>query len=163
MFVKSLEFQRSTAFQHSLDLLQLVEEYRPWFVIPGTERIKPVMVLMVNGGQDENPRFYGQARDAGAVSKRSTVVLCSTANGQRNISVHSRSGCNVCWPSQLETALDAYVLAACSKLTSPSSCHPCRSSSTHASSCCCGWRVYCYVHGLEASAASTLWSAHKPC
>lgn len=58
-----------TAFQHGRDLLQLVEEWRSWFVIPGTERIKPVMVLMVDGEQDENPRFYGQVRGAGLVCK----------------------------------------------------------------------------------------------
>lgn len=60
VFVKSLKFQRSTAYQHGRDLLQLLEEHRAWFVMPGTDRTKPILVLMVDGGQDENPRFYGQ-------------------------------------------------------------------------------------------------------
>ena len=58
-FVKSLKFQRSTSYQHGRDLLQLVEEYAPLFMVPSTTWLKPVMVLMVDGGQDENPRFYG--------------------------------------------------------------------------------------------------------
>lgn len=79
VFVKSLKFQRSTAFQHGRDLLQLVEEYRSWFVIPGTERIKPVMVLMVDGGQDENPRFYGQVRAAAVWQASEPSASCSKA------------------------------------------------------------------------------------
>lgn len=80
-FVKSLKFQRSTAYQHGRDLLQLVEEYRPWFVIPGTERLKPVMVLMVDGGQDEHPRFYGQV---------SCTRVSSTT--QKHAGVHTSNG-----------------------------------------------------------------------
>jgi hypothetical protein len=58
--VKSIKLQRSTPFQHGRDLLQLVEEQHGLFALPGdAERLKPLMVIKVDGGQDENPRFYG--------------------------------------------------------------------------------------------------------
>jgi len=53
--------QHTQPSQHGRDLLQLYEEHRAWVVMPGTDCTESIVVLMMqDGGQDENPSFYRQ-------------------------------------------------------------------------------------------------------
>ena len=70
--VRNLKLQPSTPFQHARDLLWHVENYREWHTSPppnmvpfgtGTAaaaHLKPMKIIIVDGGGDENPRFFNQ-------------------------------------------------------------------------------------------------------
>lgn len=55
---KALKFQPSTPFEHGRNYLELVKLQPHMFSIPGQAgKCKPIHVMMVDGGHDENPRF----------------------------------------------------------------------------------------------------------
>ena len=75
--VRSLKLQPSTPFQHARDLLWHVENYRDWHTAPSSTPtaaspfaaaaaaaqlppLKPMKIIIVDGGGDENPRFFNQ-------------------------------------------------------------------------------------------------------
>lgn len=63
---RCLKLQPSTPFQHARDLLWHVEQYREWHTAPRpsppppSPPLKPMKILIVDGGGDENPRFFNQ-------------------------------------------------------------------------------------------------------
>lgn len=58
--VRCLKLDPSTPFQHARDALWHLENHRAVHVIPGTNILKPFVMLIVDGGGDENPRFVQQ-------------------------------------------------------------------------------------------------------
>lgn len=74
--VRNLKLQPSTPFQHARDLLWHVETYREWHTSPPPQPaapavpaattathsrlLKPMKIIIVDGGGDENPRFFNQ-------------------------------------------------------------------------------------------------------
>ena len=70
--VRNLKLQPSTPFQHARDLLWHVENYREWHTSSPSPSaaaaaaatsplpLKPMKIVIVDGGGDENPRFFNQ-------------------------------------------------------------------------------------------------------
>ncbi|KAK3236420.1 hypothetical protein CYMTET_53443 [Cymbomonas tetramitiformis] len=84
VFVKSLKFQRSTAFQHAREEIYMYETFPELFCIQGTQIRKPVLVLTVDSGQDECVRFYGQVMSGAYVFLRlgiQQMILFTRAAG----------------------------------------------------------------------------------
>ena len=58
--VRCLKLDPSTPFEHTRNALWHIENHRQTHTIPGSDILKPFLLLIVDGGGDENPRFVQQ-------------------------------------------------------------------------------------------------------
>ena len=92
--VRNLKLDPSTPFQHARDLLWHVENYREWHTSPllpsaddggaqSPRPLKPMKIIIVDGGGDENPRFFNQIMCTTIIFLRCgyehLVVACAAA------------------------------------------------------------------------------------
>ena len=95
-FVKSLKYQRSTSYEQTRNQLYLMDKYPALFRMPGSNEMKPVLVIMVDGGQDENPRFYGQIMSSAQLFMRcqlQLLILFTRAGGFSSLNSVERAQC----------------------------------------------------------------------
>ena len=105
--VRCLKLQPSTPFQHARDLLWRIENYRSWHVMPFTNELKPGRIVILDGGMDENPRFFFQIMCNAVIMMRcgyESLILATSAAGFTPLRLVEFGQCH------LSTALDgAYI------------------------------------------------------
>ncbi|GAQ80475.1 hypothetical protein KFL_000550065 [Klebsormidium nitens] len=80
VYVKGMKLQRSTAYEHTRNMLHNLEASPELYQVPGTEKTKPILVNMVDGGGDENPRFYAKKMASAVLFMRGgyELLICAT-------------------------------------------------------------------------------------
>ena len=106
--VRCLKLQPSTPFQHARDLLWRIKNYRQWHVTPFTDELKPARIIILDGGMDENPRFFFQIMCNAVVMMRcryELLILATSAAGFTPLRLVEFGQCH------LSTALDGVYIA----------------------------------------------------
>jgi hypothetical protein len=97
VYVRNLKLQRSTAYEHARNQLHLMTVTAPAvFNVPGTDIPKPALLVLLDGGQDENPRFEGQVLSSTVVflkRRLQFMMVLTRAGGFSSLGAVERAQC----------------------------------------------------------------------
>jgi hypothetical protein len=90
--------------------------------VPGTQKTKPIKVNLVDGGGDENPRYYGKRMSSAVLFMRGNYELFIGATRAAGWSAYDAVERGQCWLTQaLDECIFEYDFYGKAKLTATGS------------------------------------------